>query len=98
MGGDGCSWCCACFAVGGVRSVSEACEINLQWKGTDACYDFYCPCGWEGADNSFDGPSNHEDGLFKQEFQCGGCGRWWHLPNRMIARPGKFFRDDGGYG
>jgi hypothetical protein len=20
-------------------------EVFIQWKGTDACLDFYCPCG-----------------------------------------------------
>ena len=75
------------------------CKVNLQWKNTDACYDFYCPCGWEGADDPNDGsPDSHRDGLFKQAFQCGGCGGWWHLPNKLIARPGKFFRDDDQYG
>jgi hypothetical protein len=77
---------------------AEDCEVNLQWKGTDACYDFYCPCGWEGSDDPSDPdlPDSHRDGMFMQEFQCGGCGRWWHLPNLLIARPGKFSRDDGG--
>ena len=75
------------------------CPINLQWKGTDACYDFYCPCGWQGSeDPTSDAPNNHVDGFFAQEFQCGGCGRWWHLSNTVIAKPGKFFRDDGRYG
>lgn len=78
----------------------DRCEVNLQWKGTDACYDFWCPCGWEGPDpaDEPDAKHNHEDGFFKQEFQCGGCGRWWHLPNALIAKPGKFIRDDGKYG
>jgi hypothetical protein len=78
--------------------MSDRCEVNLQWKGTNACYDFWCPCGWEGPDDPNDEPTNHADGYFKQDFRCGGCGRWWHLPNRLVARPGKFFRDDGGYG
>jgi hypothetical protein len=80
-------------------TAADRCEINLQWKGTEACYDFYCPCGWQGSDDpASDEPDNHEDGFFKQEFQCGGCGQWWHLPNLIMARPGKFFRDDGSHG
>lgn len=78
------------------------CEVNLQWKGTDACYDFYCPCG--GSSTKIDPASNldeptvleghgHRDGFFMQEFQCDACGRWWHLPNRLYARPGKFTQD-----
>ena len=75
---------------------ADRCEVNIQWKGTDACYDFWCPCGWEGAGDPNDGsPDNHQDGYFKQEFQCGGCGRWWHLSNRAFAAPGKFFHGEG---
>ena len=37
--------------------------INLQWKGTDACYDFYCPCNPE--------EPQHVDGMFAQWFTCG---------------------------
>lgn len=57
-------------------------EINLQWKGTDACYDFYCPCGMDDDDL---GLGNHCDGLFQQWFACSGCGRVWCLPNRIAA-------------
>ena len=85
----------------------ECCEVNLQWKGTDACYDFFCPCG--GTADETDPASlsgeplveegcGHEDGYFKQEFRCAACGRWWHLPNKLVAMPGKFFRGDGQYG
>ena len=86
--------------------MNEQCKVNLQWKGIDACYDFYCPCNPEFP--------QHKDGIFAQEFTCGVpqdddeltpewravkfCGRTWHLANRAFARPGKFFRDDGGYG
>jgi hypothetical protein len=74
------------------------CEVNLQWKGTDACYDFYCPCGWEGADDAVYPYAPHWDGYSGVQFQCGGCGQWWHLPHKLIALPGKFHRDDGTYG
>lgn len=64
-------------------------EINLQWKNTDACYDFYCPCNPE--------EPQHWDGYFGQWFICGSepeedrdpgliyCGKTWWLPNRVEA-------------
>jgi hypothetical protein len=83
----------------------DECNVNLQWKGTEACFDFYCPCGkstdkgWpEDEERGVIQGHGHRDGFFQQEWQCEACGRWWHLPNRLFARPGKFFRDDGGYG
>jgi hypothetical protein len=67
-------------------------EVFLQWKGTDACYDFYCPC-------SPDEPQ-HWDGYFGGEFTCGKsspardesegrepawCGKRWRLPWSLTA-------------
>ena len=64
-------------------------EVFLQWKGTDACYDFYCPC-------SPDWPQ-HFDGYFGGTFACGGekdddgsdppgfCGKKWRLPFTLSA-------------
>lgn len=67
-------------------------EISLQWKGTEACYDFYCPCS--------PNEPQHRDGFFQQWFTCGEsqperdnypdgdvsyCGRTWWLPNRVEA-------------
>jgi hypothetical protein len=72
--------------------MSNPAEINLQWKGTDACYDLYCPC------NPND--PQHWDGMFGQWFTCGKsdpgepddeppavpwCGKVWWLPNRIVA-------------
>jgi hypothetical protein len=79
------------------------CPVNLQWKGTDACFDFYCPCGGTSARTdpgrgnlpSVEDGHGHRDGFFMQEFQCEACDRWWHLSNTLYARPGKFFHDDG---
>ena len=81
---------------------SDRAEANLQWKGTEACYDFYCPCGYGGVTNNTggehsdtpDGLDNHRDGFFMQEYRCAGCGEWWHFSNTIVARPGKFFHDD----
>jgi hypothetical protein len=36
----------------------------IQWKGTDVCMDFHCPCG----------EANHYDGYFAYEIKCAGCG------------------------
>lgn len=63
-------------------------EVFLQWKGTNACYDFYCPCN--------PGEPQHFDGFFGGTFICGGdrtednptpvpepgrtyCGKRWQL-------------------
>ena len=78
----------------------ERAAANLQWKGTEACYDFYCPCGYEGV-TAFtgsetrvpDGADNHRDGFFAQEYRCAGCGRWWHFSNTIWAMPGRFLRE-----
>lgn len=62
-------------------------EFFLQWKNTEACFDFYCPCNPE--------EPQHFDGHFGQVFTCGSsewdafadgpepewCGRKWHLPH-----------------
>lgn len=37
----------------------------VQWKGTDVCFDFYCPCG----------VYSHFDGDFAYSVRCGACGR-----------------------
>ena len=88
--------------------MKEICEVNMQWKNTDACFDFYCPCGGtstivdenlgavEGM--TVEDGHGHIDEPYTQEWQCDACGRWWHLPNRLFAASGKFFRDDGKYG
>jgi len=35
----------------------------IQWKGTDVCMDFHCPCGH----------ANHYDGHFAYEVICENC-------------------------
>ncbi|HEX9538202.1 MAG TPA: hypothetical protein VGA04_08525 [Streptosporangiaceae bacterium] len=62
----------------------------LQWKGTDACYDFYCSCSPE--------EPQHFDGMFGEQFTCGStadedselpdggfCGKTWRLPFNLSA-------------
>ena len=71
--------------------VASRCEINLQWKGTDACYDFYCSCNPE--------EPQHFDGEFGDLFTCGNpsvvaddeeagesrtyCAKTWRLPHTI---------------
>jgi hypothetical protein len=69
-------------------------EVFLQWKGTEACYDFYCPCNPE--------EPQHFDGFFGDTFTCGQglddydkaksliekivyCGKKWRLPYTLTA-------------
>lgn len=40
----------------------------IQWKGTQVCMDFHCPCGHFG----------HIDDEFTYWIRCGGCGQvYW---------------------
>jgi hypothetical protein len=52
-------------------------EINLQYKNTDICYDFYCPCDPD--------EPQHYDGIFGGEFTCRRCHKRWKLPHRIEA-------------
>lgn len=58
-------------------------EVFIQWKGTDACFDFRCDCGWEG----------HYDAQFAYVVKCGGCGQLWEMP--CLLYPRKSQRGDG---
>lgn len=42
---------------------------RLQWKGTDACVDFTCQCGFEG----------HIDGYFLYYLKCPECQKVWRM-------------------
>jgi len=55
----------------------------IQWKGTDLCADFFCPCGSGG----------HIDAGFAYSVHCTECGRRWHLAPVLLVRemkPGEF--------
>lgn len=56
---------------------SEAPHVFLQWKGTNACLDFWCTCGanW------------HYDGFFASSLTCGHCGQAWQLPSGFEPLP-----------
>src|ERR1700723_629744 len=51
-------------------------SVFLQWKGTDACFDFYCECG----------AHCHFDGDFAYFVQCPHCQVVWEMPCRMWPR------------
>jgi hypothetical protein len=57
--------------------MSDAPHVFLQWKGTDACLDFYCTCGEQW----------HFDGYFAKELTCGHCGQTWELPHTLTPEP-----------
>lgn len=48
-------------------------KASIQWKGTDVCLDFRCPCGFQG----------HFDGEFAYALTCTGCGRTWTMPTTV---------------
>ncbi len=48
---------------------------SLQWKGTNACMDFYCPCGWH----------SHWDQDFLYAITCPACEQNWDLSPRIEA-------------
>jgi len=48
----------------------------IQWKGTDLCMDFYCPCGTH----------SHFDGMFCYYLACRGCGAIYQLGTQVKAR------------
>jgi hypothetical protein len=52
-------------------------EVFLQWKGTDACLDLWCPCGRE----------LHFDGYFASQLTCGNCAETWQLPHTLKPEP-----------
>lgn len=41
----------------------------IQWKGTDACIDLHCKCGYHG----------HFDGYFLYHYKCPICGTKYAL-------------------
>jgi hypothetical protein len=45
----------------------------IQWKGTDVCLDFYCPCGQQ----------SHYDGDFAYAVQCPVCDREFAMPHTV---------------
>jgi hypothetical protein len=52
-------------------------HVFLQWKGTDACLDFWCDCGFWG----------HFDGRFAYALRCPVCQKVWEPANILAIRP-----------
>jgi hypothetical protein len=51
-------------------SKDPACEVFIQWKGTNICCDFTCTCGCNA----------HFDGDFAHVLKCPRCGELWEMP------------------
>lgn len=51
-------------------------ECFIQWKGTDVCFDFHCPCGYDG----------HFDGYFAYAVKCKRCGSVYEMPANVYPR------------
>jgi hypothetical protein len=51
-------------------------EAFIQWKGTEVCLDFYCPCGMQ----------SHYDGGFAYALECQSCGRVFDMPHTVQLR------------
>lgn len=54
----------------------ESARVFIQWKGTDACFDFDCGCGYDG----------HFDGHFAYEVRCKRCGAVYEMPSLLYPR------------
>jgi len=54
-------------------------HIFLQWKGTDACLDLWCDCGFWG----------HFDGMFAYVLRCPLCRKVWEPVNILDIRPAR---------
>lgn len=53
-------------------------EVNafIQWKNTDACFDFYCDCG----------AHCHYDGYFAYTVKCPHCSQVYEMPHILYPR------------
>lgn len=51
-------------------------SVFIQWKGTDVCMDFHCPCGADC----------HIDGAFTYSVRCGECGATYDLGTQVNVR------------
>lgn len=52
-------------------------NISIQWKGTNACFDFYCDCG----------TCMHCDGDFIYFVRCPVCNTVYEMPTELTAVP-----------
>lgn len=61
---------------------SEA-DVFIQWKGTEVCMDFTCPCGAEG----------HVDASFAYFVHCPSCDTVFELGTQVIVKRNDEGRD-----
>ena len=58
------------------QPIESQADMHIQWKGTNVCLDFYCPCGHYG----------HLDGYFAYFIQCKSCGSIYEMGTQVIAK------------
>ncbi|KQP81594.1 hypothetical protein [Aeromicrobium sp. Leaf291] len=58
------------------RPAGSDADMFIQWKGTQVCLDFRCPCGADG----------HLDATFAYFVLCPVCGQEYELGTQVIAR------------
>lgn len=51
-------------------------DMFIQWKGTDVCLDFRCPCGTH----------SHFDGYFAYFVTCPTCDQTYQMGTQVIAK------------
>lgn len=51
-------------------------DMFIQWKGTDVCLDFRCPCGADG----------HIDDSFTYFIHCPSCDAVYEMGTQVIAK------------
>lgn len=56
-------------------------KMFIQWKGTDVCVDFHCPC--QPDEIAY---SAHFDGYFAHFVLCPGCGSVYEMGTQVRAR------------
>lgn len=58
------------------RPTGSDANMFIQWKGTDVCLDFHCPCGAHG----------HFDGYFAYRLRCPSCDAVYELGTQVIVK------------
>jgi hypothetical protein len=58
-------------------------EMFIQWKGTEVCLDFYCPCGAHG----------HLDDDFAYAVLCPACDTVYEMGTQVIVKRCEDMRD-----
>lgn len=59
-----------------VKPEGSDAEMFIQWKGTEVCLDFWCPCG----------VACHLDDDFAYNVQCPECGSVFEMGTQVIAK------------